>query len=192
MIPSPDIKMLVPRFILNDRNGAALAAAIGKGLELFCEAAQEGIDNTLNVDKMPEWRLDEMAEEMGCVYDTDAEIEWKRRWIRNAYLNYLHIGTAAAIEEYLSAKLDGVKVLEWWKYGGSAYHFKVQAIGVTPNKTEWAASAIEKLKNVRSVYDGMEELMTGTLEYSMEADVAELTTKNASDELHTGDTYIWG
>ena len=95
MISKFDLIRTVPKFILRDRNGFAMARAIEAALKYFLEKSQEGLDTLQNVDKMPEWRLDEMAWEMNCLYDETAQEEVKREWIRNAIPLYSIWGTKA-------------------------------------------------------------------------------------------------
>lgn len=129
-------------------------------MELYLQAIQNGIDVTLNVDSMPEWRLDEMAWELNTVYDYSADIESKRRWIREATALYASYGTVEAVYNYLSGYFDIITVEESWEYGGEPYHFRVIVDGQwDASKIAWARQAIEATKNVRSVLD---ELNTGT------------------------------
>lgn len=151
-----DISHLVPGFLLNDHNGAALAKAIEKGMQIFCQTLQNGIDTVIRVDKMEEWRLDEMAWELGCLYDFDADIENKRAWIRDAIPLYASLGTQRAVYLYLSGYFEAVEVEENWQYGAPAYHFRVTVSGEwTDKKEQWAKRAIESTKNVRSVLDDL-------------------------------------
>ena len=73
------IMQLFPDFLLADKNGFAMAKAIEKALQIMCDTVQTGVDTVQNVDKMPEWRLDEMAWELGCLYDYNASIDAKRK-----------------------------------------------------------------------------------------------------------------
>lgn len=149
-----NISQIFPRFLLNDKNGYAMAKAIEKGLACFCQIAKSGLDITLDVEKMPEWRLDEMAWEMGCLYDYGASLDTKRRWIRDATKFYAALGTPEAIYQYLCGVFDDVKVEEAWQYGGEPFHFRVIVSGEwTEEKELWARKAIEASKNVRSVLD---------------------------------------
>lgn len=151
-----DISQLIPEFLMNDHNGAALAKAIEKGMQLFCQTLQNGIDAVLCIDKMAEWRLDEMAWELGCLYDFDADIENKRAWIRDAVPLYASLGTQKAVYLYLSGYFNAVEVEENWQYGADAYHFRVTVSGEWTDKKElWAKHAIERTKNVRSVLDDL-------------------------------------
>ena len=145
---------LLPGFLRRDKTCAALGAALKKGLEIFCGRTEQGLDVLLRAEKRPEWRLDEMAWELGCLYDYGAEISMKREWIRNAVPLYARYGTAEAIYKYLGGYFESVQVEEWWQYGAEGYHFRVIVAGQWTRKSaDWAKEAIEKVKNVRSVLD---------------------------------------
>lgn len=57
---------LFPRFLLEDRNGRAMAEAIRAALTLLCGTARQGLSTVTDVKSMPEWRLDEMAWELAA------------------------------------------------------------------------------------------------------------------------------
>lgn len=154
MISKFDLIRLFPKFILRDKTGYAMARAIEAALKYFLRISQDGLDTILNVDKMPEWRLDEMAWELNCLYDETAKVEVKREWIRNAIPLYSIWGTKAGIVEYLKGYFDEVEVEENWQYYGDPYHFRVTVDGEwTPENEAWTLRAIEQAKNVRSVLD---------------------------------------
>ena len=150
-----NIEKLVPRFILSDKNGWALAKAIERAFQLAAEGAQYGIGIIQDPYKMPEWRLDEMAGELGCLYDYNGSIEQKRYWILNATYLYTVYGTAQAIYNFLEGYFQTVQVEENWEYGGDPFHFRVTVSGgdYGADKIAWARKAIENVKNVRSVLD---------------------------------------
>ena len=100
-----NIERLVPRFLLYDKNGHALAKAIEKCFQLASEAAQRGLDILKDPYKMPEWRLDEMALELNCLYDFNADVEQKRYWITNATKLYQVYGTPQVFMSSLRAIL---------------------------------------------------------------------------------------
>lgn len=151
-----DIAQLVPEFLRNDKNGYAMAKAIEAGLAYFLARAQDGMDCLQNVEKMPEWRLDEMAWELGCLYDYQADTEAKRSWIKEATPMFYAYGTPQVIYNYLAGFFDRIEVDEYWQYGGEPFHFRVTAHGEwTTTKEEWMRKAIAQAKNVRSVLDSM-------------------------------------
>ena len=150
------IEQLFPDFILADQNGYALAKGIERGLQMMCETVKNGMDVLQNVDKMPEWRLDEMAWELDCLYDYSASVAAKRVWIKNAKTLMEVAGTPKAIIDYLEGYFSDVQVEEWWQYDGEPYHFRVICNGdMSPEKEQWVRYAIEKAKNVRSVLDAL-------------------------------------
>ncbi|MDO4620044.1 MAG: phage tail protein [Lachnospiraceae bacterium] len=150
-----DYKQHVPRFILNDKNGYALARAIAAGLQKLNDIIEEGVFCVIDSGSMPEWRLDEMAWETNCIYDYSASVETKRKLIEKALPLYRLYGTPQAIYEYFSSYYDSVQILENWDYGGEPYHFKILVENEKfQNAETWNVDAIKKTKNVRSVLDG--------------------------------------
>lgn len=151
-----DIKHLFPGFLLSDKNGYAMAKAIEKAMMIFCQTVQDGVDVVQDVEKMPEWRLDEMAWEMGCLYDYNADVESKRVWVRDAVPLFASYGTADALYKVLEGYFDEVEVEENWQYGGQPYHFRITVSGQwTDDNEQWAWNAIAATKNVRSILDDL-------------------------------------
>lgn len=164
-----DMSRLLPGFLLRDGNGAAMAKALETGMRMFCRVVEDGIRITLNVEKMPEWRLDEMAWELGCLYDFNADIENKRVWIRDAVPLYASYGTVAAIYKHLGGYFDDVEVEEHWQYGGEPYHFRITVGGEWTNeKEQWAKNAVGRTKNVRSILDDLSIGSRGTVKVAGE------------------------
>lgn len=144
----------IPRFILQDKNGFAIAKAIETGMQMMNDAIQQGVDCVIDYDKMPEWRLDELAWETNCLYDYNADIESKRRWIKDAIPLYRLYGTPQAVYNYLEGFWDQVELEEHWQYSGDPFHFRVTVSGEWNNDNEaWLRRAIAASKNVRSVLD---------------------------------------
>lgn len=151
-----DIRDIIPAFILADKNGYAMAKAIEAGLKYYVEKSRKGLDIITDVDAMPEWRLDEQAEDYNILYDYSADIEVKRDWVRNAIPYFRKYGTPGAIYQFLSGYFEDIDLEENWQYGGDPFHFRVTVSGEwTPENEAWARKAIERAKNVRSVLDGL-------------------------------------
>lgn len=149
-----DISRLVPKFIYSDRNGYALSKAIERAFEYVADAVEAGIALIMDVDTMPEWRLDELAHEYNCLYDYTADIDIKRNWIRNAMPYYSLYGTVAGVLQYLEGRFDSAKVEEWWQYDGDPFHFRIILTGEYSDEAAlWAEKAAAATKNVRSVLD---------------------------------------
>lgn len=151
-----NIEQWVPKFILNDTNGYAIAKAIEVAMRTMNSVVAEGLACISDFDTMPEWRLDELAWEYNCLYDYNAYIEVKRDWIKNASRFYLTYGTPAGIVQYLQGVYGSVSVEEASDYGADPYHFRVIVTGEWSQASdEWAQRAVEATKNVRSVLDGI-------------------------------------
>lgn len=151
-----DIRQFVPRFLLGDKNGYALAKAIEAALQTLNAAAAQGLSCVTDVGSMPEWRLDEMAWELNCLYDYTGSIAQKRAWIANAMPYYSVHGTLRAIYNYLEGVFEHVDVQEWPDYDGDPFHFRVIVTGQwSAEANAWTQSAIAAAKNVRSVLDSI-------------------------------------
>lgn len=156
MIQDVDITRIVPRFILRDRNGWAMAKAIEAGMKRFLAIANEAVGVMLDPDVMPEWRLDEIAWEYNLLYDYEADVEVKRGWIRSARQFTRKLGTKDGIVEYLKAAFDEVILEEWPEYGGDPYHFRVTLTGnATEHGNAWANKTVNTVKNLRSALDSI-------------------------------------
>ena len=151
MITKVNIFQIFPRFILQDTDGFALCKALETGLNYFLDRCNEGLALIQDIDQMPEWRLDEMAWELNCLYDYKADAEIKREWIRNAAKSYKIHGTAEGIRQYLKIYFGESSVDEYFEFGGEPGQFNVSVTGLRSDENEkWIRAAVEKAKNVRS------------------------------------------
>lgn len=149
---------LFPRFILADKNGYALAKAIEKALHIMCDVIKTGVEIEKNVEKMPEWRLDEMAWELNALwYDYSESLEVKRQQIAGAMTFYDRLGTPYAVLSAVKAVYGDGMLSEWFEYGGDPYHFKVfttNSTALTENKSKFLA-LLSAVKSLRSVLDSV-------------------------------------
>jgi P2-related tail formation protein len=151
MIENVNIFQLFPRFILADTDGMAMCRALEAGMNYFLGKCAEGLEIVLDPERMPEWRLDEMAWELNCLYDYGADVALKRGWIRNAYRNYRTHGTAEGIRQYLAAYFDSAIVQEYFEFGGDPGQFNIIVSGTESAELQsWIMKAAAKAKNVRS------------------------------------------
>ena len=150
-----DAEKFVPRFILQDKNGYALAKAIEAGINTMNAAVVKGVQCISDYGTMPEWRLDEIAWETGCLYDYKANITSKREWIKNAIALYSSFGTPKAARSFMDGYFGSSATLEEnWQYGGEPYHFRLRFTDTfLPENAKEAVATIENVKNVRSVLD---------------------------------------
>lgn len=177
-----DITKFVPKFILQDKNGYAIAKAIEAGLRLMNRILSDGVKCITDFDEMPEWRLDELAWEYNIPYDYSADVEIKREWARNALSLSKLYGTPEGIERYMEAYFNGATVEEFWEYDGDPYHFRVRFPGGwTPEKVAWATKAINDVKNVRSILDSY--FFDGLWRHNLFAGCALYTYENATYQI---------
>ena len=172
-----NVERLIPRAMLRDKDGYALAKAIERAFEIVDEAVQTGIDIIQDPEKMPEWRLDELAQELGCLYDYSAPVEKKRYWIRNATELYNIYGTPQAIASFLEGSFAGVDVEEFWRYsGGQPYHFNVVITGAEfdAERIAWVRKVVDRVKNVRSVLDNVAVEQVAEITVRFESDIVVL------------------
>lgn len=190
-----EIERLFPRFLLNDRNGYAMAKALEAGLKDFLEIAQGALDTLSDVDKMPEWRLDELAWEYNIPYDYTADVSVKREWVRDVYSLSRLYGTPKGIEKYMTAYFDDARLEENWEYDGDPFHFRMNFEGTwTPERVAWATKAIEMVKNVRSVLDNYhfiavhkQVLRTGCGFYATDKGTYQISCGDAPDLVYYAD-----
>ena len=182
-----NVERLIPRAMLRDKDGYALAKAIERAFEIVDEAVQTGIDIIQDPEKMPEWRLDELAQELGCLYDYSAPVEKKRYWVRNATELYNIYGTPQAIASFLEGSFAGVDVEEFWRYsGGQPYHFNVVITGAEfdAERIAWVRKVVDRVKNVRSVLDNVAVEQVAEITVSGETDAFDLPALFVSEETY--------
>lgn len=152
------IEELVPRFLLRDKNGYALAKAIEAALNYYVKAVKQGLETIDDVASMPEWRLDEMAWELGATwYDYTADVETKRNMIGGAEEYYNRLGTPSAVQRIINDVFGEGTIQEWFEYGGKPYHYQVNTTNnatIAENRLKFMA-LLDKVANVRSVLDNI-------------------------------------
>lgn len=149
-----NVERYVPAFILNDKNGRAVAKAIEAAMQYMNDRIFEGVRIIYDYDVMPEWRLDELAWEYNIPYDYTADVETKRKWVSEAYTLSRMIGTKESIIKYMEAFFDTATLEEYWEYGGDPFHFRMSFEGFyTQEKTDWITMVVNKAKSLRSILD---------------------------------------
>lgn len=151
--------MEVPAFLLSDRNGRAMAAAIDAMLDYLFLRIARGALEVVDVDGMSEWRLDEMAWEYALPwYDRGADVARKRRVIRGMRQTLMIMGTPRAVKNVVTDYLGSTaRLAEWWEYGGEPYHYRVISSGAVLEGRERRVlyAALDAARNVRSYMDEM-------------------------------------
>lgn len=152
-----DITHLVPNFILGDKNGWALAKAIETAMQIFMDKLQEGVDIALNPDKMPEWRLDELARDENLFwYDYTASLSVKREMIKSARQVYAMLGTVAGSQRAARDCASDATIQEWWEYGGEPAHFRIfSRMGEAAENAAAMVQSVNSVKRLSSVLEGI-------------------------------------
>lgn len=153
-----ELMRMVPAFLLDDANGYAMAKMIEYAMEYMKKVCDRGLEIVFDIDRMPEWRLDEMAWEYDVTwYDYDADIDSKRAQIKAAQAFFDKMGTPRAVEEALAAVYGAGWLEEWWQYGGEPYHFAVYTTNqsaLVENRAKFM-KLLGMVQNVRSVLDNI-------------------------------------
>lgn len=149
------IAELVPRFLLADRNGYAMAYAIDAAIQPFLTTLN-GMETLLsNAAEMPEWALDEQAWETATPwYDYGAGITMKRAWIGEAEKISGMIGTRGALKRLLQGIWQRTEIEEYWEYGASPFRFRVTVYGdYDAGNAEWTRNVIQRVCPLRCALD---------------------------------------
>lgn len=113
-----------------------------------------------NLDEQPAEVLDLLAWQFHVdFYDYDYSNEVKRELIRQSIAWHRRKGTPVAVEEMVSTIYSSAEVVEWWDYGGTPFHFKVNIYGeeiTDPAKLNNLRDSVFAVKNARSIFDGFE------------------------------------
>ena len=152
-----DITHLVPNFLLGDKNGWALAKAIETAMQIHDEKIQEAVDTALNPDKMPEWRLDELARDESIFwYDFTAALSVKREMIKNTRQVYALLGTVAGSQRAARDCASDSIIQEWWEYDGDPAHFRIfSRLGEAAENAYAMVQSVTSVKRLSAVLDGI-------------------------------------
>ena len=148
---------LLPISLQGDASVMAAATALDAELTAVTAAIEECL-------LLP--RLDELAEDVIDLlawqwhvdsYDTSFPIAKKRNLVLQSIAWHRRKGTPGLVQDLVSAIYSSGIVTEWFEYGGTPYHFRVQTTGVISSDAIYTQlkAAIEVAKNVRSWLDGV-------------------------------------
>lgn len=153
----------LPTVLQNDPSMAALAASIAEKL-----AARPGEIRGLmiytRIDELPEALLDVLAVDFKVDWwDPDYSLEEKRKTLKDSWRVHRMLGTKAAVETAISAIYPDTRVVEWFQYGGSPFHFKLRIDAtyedVDPQKHKRVLERVDYYKNLRSHMEGVEYIV---------------------------------
>lgn len=165
-----DLMKLIPAFMQNDGTAKGLAAAINRITpQMYAQARLFTVWD--KIDQMEHAELDDLAWELNVLwYDTQADIDIKRRLIKQSDLVYARLGTKWAVEEVVSTYFGTGIVREWWSYSGKPHHFKIlsdnpsltneqierffRVLNVVKRESSWLDSILITLTGDTSLYVG--------------------------------------
>lgn len=152
-----DVARNLPAFLREDATGAAMTAAIQAAIDMFIRDVEEADAILTEPDRMPEWRLDEVAWENDITwYDHRASEQVKRDLVKTSQIYFGMLGTKRAIVQAVADYFGDAIVQEWWEYGGEPYHFRVY----TSNPDAVAESG-DKLKRIVELVKRASAIMDG-------------------------------
>jgi len=130
--------LLLPKFMREDNANIALAAAWDNIIRAIAPRVKL-LAAWDSIDSLTEAELDEMAWEINILwYLPSANIQTKRRIIREADLVASSLGTKYAIQEVIEAYFGIGNVQEWYEYGGEPFHFRIYTSNPTVDTTRQA------------------------------------------------------
>ncbi len=120
-----DLTKMLPTFMKSDEFDVALAEGMSN---YFREQAEysERVVVVGQTDNLNEAELDTLADDMNIFwYSKSADIEIKRKLIKDAPLVFNKLGTAWAVERVVNSYLEETELQEWFDYGGDSHHFRL-------------------------------------------------------------------
>lgn len=160
-----DILELLPEFMREDDTNQALAKGINKTEQkTLSELSRLSVwDKT---DELNEAELSELAYEMNIFwYEESADIETKRKVIKNAKRVFATLGTAYAVEQVIDDYFPQAYLQEWYEYGGTHHYFKVFSNNpqILNAQIDLFLRVLEKVKRKSAWLECIEFQMQGTL-----------------------------
>lgn len=161
-----NITELLPEFMQEDDFNLALAKGLNK-----VEQKGWGDVSRLSVwdkiDELNEAELSELAYEMNVFwYEESADIETKRKIIKNAKKVFATLGTVYAVEQVIDTYFPDAFLQEWFEYGGEPHFFKVFSNNPQDlnSQIDLFLRVLEKVKRKSAWLECIEFQMQGTLE----------------------------
>ena len=153
-----EISKILPSSLQADKNVVyASKAATDSINKVTTETVNELIMS--RIDELPEPVVNSLAWQLHVdTYSEDLDISQKRELAKNAIKDHKYKGTSWAVKSVVEVLLGYAKVEEWFEYGGSPFHFRVNgSFGPVPSgdKLQSLVGAIYEAKNVRSWLDGV-------------------------------------
>lgn len=156
---------LLPVSLKYDINTICLSYAIKQETERICRLA-DGARPAVAIDELDESILDELAVELNTMYyDQDANVESKRKLIKNTMPWHMKQGTTASVVELVESVYGNGEIEEWFDFGGAPYTFKIRTDESGSGAKQKLVELIDKVKNIRSHLESVENSKVATLKF---------------------------
>lgn len=152
-----DLLSLLPSSLQSDAQVIAACSALEGELQAVSTAVDE-IMIVSKLDTLPAEVIDHLAWQWHVdFYEDSLALVIRRALVKKSIPWHRRKGTKAIVQEYVSTVLSNGVVTEWFDYGGSPYHFRVQTDEIITDATvyERLTSVINAVKNVRSWLDAL-------------------------------------
>ncbi len=145
-----------PYSLSRDSNKDKLAAAIVSELvETLSDT--EKVEIFPKIDALSEDVLDILAYDLKVDwYEPEADVQYKRKAIKECMLVHKYKGTKYAVETALHSMFKSAEVKEWFEYSGEPFHFTIKVYGSTSSDVKKLYLKVLYAKNLRSVLDTVE------------------------------------
>lgn len=185
-----EILELLPSWMTAESDVKALAVGTNDEAK---EAYRESLllSRWNKIDQLGEEYLDSLAKELNVPwYLTDADIEAKRRIIKNSDLVHKILGTKKAVEMVVNDYFENGEVREWYEYGGDPYHFRVvsensrsiadnaalfmELLDIVKRKSAWLDALAVLIDEMSKVYAGVayQDVEKLTIDFTLEEEQA--------------------
>lgn len=125
---------LLPEFMREDPANIGLARGLDEVIKMFV-AYGEHLSIWTAIDDLTEPELDDLAWEFNITwYEYSADIETKRKILKNSSEVKRNLATGWAVEQVISTYFGEGHIEEWFEYGGEPGYFKV--ISSNPSITQ--------------------------------------------------------
>lgn len=119
------MKRLLPSWMRGDEANIGLSASVDKVAKKFYRESQV-LSRWNQIDNMTENNLDELAWDLNIPwYVSTADIEIKRKIVKNSILVHAHLGTIEAVNMVIQDYFGEGEVEEWFEYGGDPCYFRI-------------------------------------------------------------------
>lgn len=141
-------------YMKQDKTTIALCSAIDNQFKKLADETKFCLIYS-RINELDEIALDELAWQLSIDwYDSNSDVEIKRKLIKSAIKIHKYRGTPAAVEDVIETYFGDGKVEEWFEYGGKPYTFRV----VTSNASINEELANQFIKVLNSVKNGRSHL----------------------------------